>query len=80
MRGLLVVNPRATTTSPRVTDVLVNALQSQFELTVVLTTHRGHGIELGQQARDEGIDVVIALGGDGIINDLDLHQLEGKLP
>ena len=70
MRGLLVVNPRATTTSPRVTDVLVNALQSQFELTVVLTTHRGHGIELGQQARDEGIDVVIALGGDGIINEI----------
>lgn len=70
MRGLLVVNPRATTTSPRVTDVLVNALQSQLDLTVELTRYRGHGLELGRMARDEGIDVVIALGGDGVINEI----------
>lgn len=70
MRGLLVVNPRATTTSPRVTDVLVNALQSQLDLTVELTRYRGHGFELGRMARDEGIDVVIALGGDGVINEI----------
>lgn len=52
------------------TDVLVNALQSQLDLTVELTRYRGHGIELGRQARDNGTQVVIALGGDGIINEL----------
>lgn len=70
MRGLLVVNPRATTTSPRVTDVLVNALQSQLDLTVELTRHREHGVELGREARDDGTDVVLALGGDGIVNEI----------
>lgn len=70
MRGLLVVNPRATTTSPRVTDVLVNALHSQLDLTVALTAYQGHGTELGRQARADGTQVVLALGGDGIVNEL----------
>mgnify|MGYP006275017321 CR=1 FL=1 len=70
MRGLLVVNPRATTTSPRVTDVLVNALQSQLELTVELTRHREHGTELGRQARHDGTSVVLTLGGDGVVNEV----------
>lgn len=69
MRGLLVVNLHATTTSPRVTDVLVHALADELDLTVVRTEHRGHAYELGAQARRDGLDVVCTLGGDGTINE-----------
>ncbi len=70
MRGLLVVNPRATSTSARVTDVIVTALSSQVDLQITMTTHRGHGIELGANAALQNLDVVITLSGDGIINEV----------
>lgn len=70
MRGLLVVNPRATTTSPRVTEVLVQAFAKDVDLEVVTTTHRGHAIALGEQARRSGLDLVITLGGDGVVNEV----------
>jgi len=66
----MVINPQATSTSPRVTDVIVKAFSSELQLDVVATTHRGHGIEIGQRARSTGVDVVITLGGDGIVNEV----------
>ncbi len=70
MRGLLVVNPRATTTSPRVVDVIVHAFSADIDLDVTVTTHRGHGFALGERARAEGMDVVVTLGGDGVVNEV----------
>ena len=79
MRGLLVVNPRATTTSARVTDVIVNALSHELDLQVTMTTHRGHGFELGRAARAQGLDIVITLGGDGVVNEVVNGMLEEGL-
>lgn len=69
MRGLLVVNPRATTTSPRVTDVLTHALAGELDLEIVTTERRGHAAELAARARDESADVLCVLGGDGTVNE-----------
>ncbi len=70
MRGLLVVNPRATTTSPRVVDVIVSAFSADIDLDVTVTTHRGHGFALGERARAEAMDLVVTLGGDGVVNEV----------
>ena len=70
MRALLVVNPRATTTSTRTADVIVQALSHELALEVTFTTHRGHGRELGHWALDNRLDAVIALGGDGVVNEV----------
>jgi diacylglycerol kinase family enzyme len=70
MRGLLVVNPVATTTTERVRDVLASALAADLALDTVVTKGRGHGVELGARAVELGIDVVIALGGDGTVNEI----------
>lgn len=69
MRGLLVVNLHATTTSPHVTEVLVQALAGEMHLEVCHTEHRGHAFELGDRARREGMDIVCTLGGDGTVNE-----------
>ena len=70
MRALVVVNPAATSTSAKMRDVLVGALASELKLDVVQTTHRGHARELGAQAAAEDIDLVVAVGGDGTVNEV----------
>ena len=68
MRALLVVNPRATSTSARTREVIAHALASSIDLEVADTTHRRHAIDLGRQARRDAMDVVLVLGGDGTVN------------
>ena len=69
MRALLVVNPKATTTSERSRDVLVRALRSEVNLTVEYTRRRGHAVGLARRAAEHGYDVVVTLGGDGTVNE-----------
>jgi diacylglycerol kinase family enzyme len=70
VRALLVVNPRATSTSPRTREVIAHALASSIDLDVADTTHRSHAMDLGRQARLDGMDVVLVLGGDGTVNEV----------
>lgn len=69
-RGLLVLNPKATAASERTGEVLVGALSSALELRTVRTERRGHGTDLAREAMENGVDVVIAFGGDGTINEV----------
>ncbi|MGX1881181.1 diacylglycerol/lipid kinase family protein [Streptomyces sp. NPDC055287] len=71
MRALLVVNPAATTTSARTRDVLIHALASEMKLEVVTTEYRGHARDLGRRAAEsKDIELVVALGGDGTVNEV----------
>jgi diacylglycerol kinase family enzyme len=70
MRALLVVNPKATTTSERSRDVLVRALRSEVDLTVEYTRRRGHAATLARAAAENGVDAVVTLGGDGTVNEV----------
>ncbi|WP_326774164.1 diacylglycerol/lipid kinase family protein [Streptomyces sp. NBC_01445] len=71
MRALLVVNPAATTTSARTRDVLIHALASEMKLEAITTEYRGHARDLGRQAAEsKDVELVVALGGDGTVNEV----------
>lgn len=69
MRALLIVNPRATSTTTRRRDVIASALASSVKLDVVHTRYRGHAGELAGNAVVKGYEMVFTLGGDGTINE-----------
>ena len=69
-RALLVANPTATTTTPQARALLEAAFSPFVEISVAYTERRGHGTDLARQAMREGVDVVLALGGDGTVNEV----------
>jgi len=70
MRALLVVNPKATTTTQRVREVIARALASELKLEVVETGYRGHAAALALRGARDGVDLVVAVGGDGTVNEV----------
>jgi diacylglycerol kinase family enzyme len=66
VRGLLIVNPQATTTTGNSADLVIRSLAGLVDLDVEHTRYRGHARELATAARGE---LVIVLGGDGAINE-----------
>lgn len=64
------VNPHATATTARERDVLTHALGSAAELEIAETANRGHAAALACRAMRDGTDVVVALGGDGTVNEV----------
>lgn len=70
MRALLVVNSFATTTTAEVQSVITSALANHLDLTVINTEEKLHAIEIGQSAAVDRYELVIALGGDGTLNEL----------
>lgn len=71
-QALLVVNPVSGTRSKRGLEEIVEERLSRVDIAVetVFTRGPGHASELAAQALRDGIDMVIAAGGDGTVNEV----------
>ena len=69
---LFIANPISGTRDKKpVIDSLPLFLDAErFEWEVAWTDHKGHAAELALQASEEGIDVCVAIGGDGTVNEV----------
>lgn len=67
LRGLLVVNPTATSTTRATRLVLERALRSVLDLEIATTNERGDGAKAAAASTH---DVIVVLGGDGTVNDV----------
>jgi diacylglycerol kinase family enzyme len=77
VRALLVVNPNATTTTAAGRDVLAHALASEVKLEVLVTRYRGHAAEATAEAVRDGVELLVAHGGDGTVNEVVNGMLQG---
>jgi diacylglycerol kinase family enzyme len=80
MRALLVMNPKATSTSERTREVLAHALAGELDTAIGETAYRGHAVELARAAAEDGVDLIVALGGDGTVNEVVNGILTARLP
>lgn len=69
-RVLLICNPTASSVTPRARVVIQAAFGAEGDVTVAETSRRGHATRLAQGAAANGTDIVIALGGDGTLNEV----------
>ncbi len=69
-RAALVVNPYSSGMTSRREREIVALLREHMSVDVLRTERPGHAPDLVRQACDDGVDVVIACGGDGTANEV----------
>jgi diacylglycerol kinase family enzyme len=67
---LLIVNSSASSVTARGRVVIQKALSADHQVTVAETNRRGHASRLAQGAANDGVEVVVCLGGDGTLNEV----------
>ena len=71
-RILFIINPiSGTTRKGNVVKAIERRIDTQrFAVEIRYTEYAGHAVEIARQAAEEGFDIVVAVGGDGTINEV----------
>lgn len=69
---MFVVNPISGTKSKEgITDVIHQTIDGTiYDWEVAKTTHAGHAVEIARQCAARGVDICVAVGGDGTVNEV----------
>jgi diacylglycerol kinase (ATP) len=72
LRVRVILNPRAASGKAlaRLPEVEAALRRDDLEHEIVLTQRPGHGTELAKAAQADGVDVLVAMGGDGTLNEV----------
>ena len=70
MKVRAILNPRAGVRIPGTREAVERGRSGWHDYAVAVTSHAGHATELARQALAEGAEVVIAVGGDGTVNEV----------
>lgn len=69
---LAIINPVSGTGSkdkiPRLIETVIN--HDLNDVSIIMSEYQGHAYELAQQAVNDGFDTVVAIGGDGTVNEV----------
>ena len=69
---VFIMNPiSGTSKKADIPDLIESTLNKDlFDYEILLTERAGHACELASKAKEDGIDVVVAIGGDGTVNEV----------
>lgn len=70
IRAHLIMNPEARRVSPALLHVVTAALEARLKLEVTETHARDAAVEVARQAAASGTELMIAFGGDGLVNEV----------
>ena len=66
---MFLVNPAASSVTPRTQVVIQKALSADNQVTLAETIRRDHATRLAREAAQNEYDLVVVLGGDGTSNE-----------
>ena len=66
---MFLVNPAASSVTPRTRVVIQKALASDHEVVLAETIRRDHATRIAREAAEDHFDIVVVLGGDGTLNE-----------
>ena len=67
----IIINPVSGTDAARGrAKKVVLALEEEFKIKGIKTEYAGHATELAKQAVNDGVELVVAVGGDGTVNEI----------
>lgn len=69
MKLLLIVNPSASSVTPRSQVLIQRALSRDHDVELAETTRRNHATRFAEDAAQRGFDGAVVLGGDGTLNE-----------
>lgn len=69
---IFIINPISGTQKKDDIPVLIDELldKTQFDIELRMTEYRGHAAEIARQCANDGKDIVVAVGGDGTVNEV----------
>lgn len=69
---VFIMNPISGTSSKAgIPEIIANTLDTNaFDYEIRLTEHAGHAFELATEAKNAGVEIVVAVGGDGTVNEV----------
>ena len=72
MKITFIVNPISGTSSKEHIPELIDEMldHERFDHEVRMTEYRGHAAEIAREAAAAGVDIVVAVGGDGTVNEV----------
>ena len=71
-RIIFIINPISGTHSKEEIPALIDKIidKERFDYQVIMTEYAGHAAEIARQATNDGVDAVVAVGGDGTVNEV----------
>ena len=69
---VFIINPISGTASKKSMPALIDKYidKNRFDIEIKFTEYAGHASVLAKEAREAGVDVVVAVGGDGTVNEI----------
>ncbi len=77
---VFILNPISGTVSKAgIPDLIEERLdKDKFDYRIAETQHAGHATDLAREAVEEGVDLVVAVGGDGTVNEVGRSLINTK--
>lgn len=84
---LFIINPISGGKEKKKIPALIDAFldRSKFNANFSFTSYSGHAAEIAEEAANKSFDIIVAVGGDGTINEvaskvMDQHKILGIIP
>ncbi|WP_033148963.1 diacylglycerol kinase family protein [Prevotella sp. P6B1] len=67
-----ILNPKSGTHSKEEIPAMIEQILDKelFDIEICFTEYRGHAAEIAKHKAEEGVDIVVAVGGDGTVNEV----------